>query len=52
VRVGIALMFALFGMALGGWMSGAIFDLTGPTAPPSPTASCGICSTSRSSAGC
>ena len=28
-RVGIALMFALFGMALGGWMSGAIFDLTG-----------------------
>jgi MFS family permease len=29
VRVGIALMFALFGMALGGWMSGAIFDLSG-----------------------
>jgi MFS family permease len=29
VRVGIALMFALFGMALGGWMSGAIFDFTG-----------------------
>ena len=29
IRVGIALMFALFGMALGGWMSGAIFDLTG-----------------------
>jgi len=29
VRVGVALMFALFGMALGGWMSGAIFDLTG-----------------------
>ena len=28
-RVGIALMFALFGMALGGWMSGAIFDLAG-----------------------
>ena len=28
-RMGIALMFALFGMALGGWMSGAIFDLTG-----------------------
>ena len=22
-------MFALFGMALGGWMSGAIFDFTG-----------------------
>jgi MFS family permease len=29
MRVGVALMFALFGMALGGWMSGAIFDLTG-----------------------
>ena len=27
--MGIALMFALFGMALGGWMSGAIFDLAG-----------------------
>ena len=29
IRVGVALMFALFGMALGGWMSGAIFDATG-----------------------
>ena len=29
IRVGVALMFALFGMALGGWMSGAIFDFTG-----------------------
>ena len=29
VRVGIVLMATLFGMALGGWMSGAIFDLTG-----------------------
>ena len=29
IRTGVALMFALFGMALGGWMSGAIFDLTG-----------------------
>ena len=28
-RVGVTLMFALFGMALGGWMSGAIFDLAG-----------------------
>ena len=28
-RTGIALMFALFGMALGGWMSGAIFDFAG-----------------------
>ena len=29
VRVGIVLMSTLLGMALGGWMSGAIFDLTG-----------------------
>ena len=29
VRTGIVLMATLFGMALGGWMSGAIFDLTG-----------------------
>jgi MFS family permease len=29
VRVGIILMMSLFGMALGGWMSGYIFDLTG-----------------------
>jgi MFS family permease len=28
-RTGTVLMAALFGMALGGWMSGAIFDLTG-----------------------
>jgi MFS family permease len=28
-RVGIVLMATLAGMALGGWMSGAIFDLTG-----------------------
>ena len=28
-RVGTALMFTLFGMALGGWMSGKVFDLTG-----------------------
>ena len=27
-RVGIALMATLFGMAFGGWISGAIFDLT------------------------
>ena len=52
VRTGVALMFALFGMALGGWMSGAIFDLTGSYRAAFPTASCGICSTSRSSAGC
>ena len=29
VRVGIVLMSTLFGMALGGWISGAIFDVTG-----------------------
>ena len=28
-RVGIVMMASLFGMALGGWMSGAIFDWTG-----------------------
>ncbi len=28
-RVGTVLMASLFGMALGGWMSGAVFDLTG-----------------------
>jgi MFS family permease len=28
-RVGVVLMATLLGMALGGWMSGAIFDLTG-----------------------
>jgi len=29
VRVGTVLMATVFGMALGGWMSGLIFDLTG-----------------------
>jgi MFS family permease len=28
-RIGLVIMATLFGMALGGWMSGAIFDLTG-----------------------
>jgi MFS family permease len=28
-RVGVVLMATLFGMALGGWMSGVIFDLSG-----------------------
>jgi MFS family permease len=28
-RVGLVLMATIFGMALGGWMSGAVFDLTG-----------------------
>ena len=29
VRVGIVIMFTMLGMALGGWMSGKVFDLTG-----------------------
>jgi MFS family permease len=29
VRVGLVLMATVFGMALGGWMSGVIYDLTG-----------------------
>ena len=29
IRIGIVLMATLFGMALGGWMSGIIFDQTG-----------------------
>jgi MFS family permease len=29
VRVGVVLMATVFGMALGGWMSGVIFDVTG-----------------------
>ena len=28
-RLGLVLMATLIGMALGGWMSGVIFDLTG-----------------------
>jgi MFS family permease len=28
-RFGVVVMATLFGMALGGWMSGAIFDATG-----------------------
>ena len=28
-RVGSVIMCTMFGMALGGWMSGKIFDLTG-----------------------
>jgi MFS family permease len=28
-RVGIVMMMTLLGMALGGWMSGVIYDLTG-----------------------
>ena len=28
-RVGVVITATLFGMALGGWMSGAIYDLTG-----------------------
>ena len=28
-RVGLVIMMTVFGMALGGWMSGMIYDLTG-----------------------
>lgn len=28
-RIGIVLMATIFGMAIGGWMSGWIYDLTG-----------------------
>ena len=28
-RVGTVIMFTMLGMALGGWMSGKVFDLTG-----------------------
>jgi MFS family permease len=28
-RVGLVVMATLFGMALGGWMSGVVFDMTG-----------------------
>ena len=28
-KVGLVIMCTLLGMALGGWMSGAVFDLTG-----------------------
>jgi hypothetical protein len=44
-RLGIVLMATLLGMALGGWMSGMIFDLTGALAPRS-SGSSGICSMS------
>jgi len=29
MRVGTVIMFTMVGMALGGWMSGKVFDLTG-----------------------
>ncbi|MHA6346163.1 MFS transporter [Roseivivax sp. CAU 1761] len=32
-RVGFVMMMTILGMALGGWMSGAIYDLTGSYAP-------------------
>jgi MFS family permease len=33
VRVGLVIMCSLAGMALGGWMSGKVFDLTGSYGP-------------------
>ena len=35
-RLGVVMLFAMAGMAVGGWLGGAIFDATlSPTAPPS-----------------
>jgi MFS family permease len=51
-RIGLILMASLFGMALGGWMSGYIFDLTVPTKRRSSTALAGTWSTGRSCCGC
>ena len=47
-RVSLVLMATIIGMALGGWMSGAIYDWTGPTRSPSGTALRGIWSTRAS----
>ena len=41
-RVSLVLMATILGMALGGWMSGAIFDLTGPTSDVGTTYTEGI----------
>jgi len=41
-RVGFCIMATLLGMALGGWMSGVIFDLTGSFKRRSSTALPGI----------
>jgi hypothetical protein len=34
-RISLVLMATVAGMALGGWMSGTIYDLTGSHRPPS-----------------
>jgi MFS family permease len=51
-RVGIVIMATLFGMALGGWMSGLIFDLTGSYQAAFLNGLVWTSSTSRSSSGC
>jgi MFS family permease len=52
VRLGAVLMATLGGMALGGWMSGAIFDLSGSYRAAFVNASRGTCLISRSYCGC
>ncbi len=48
-RVGLAVMATIVGMALGGWLSGAIFDLTGSYAQAFANGiAWNFCSTSRS----
>ena len=42
-RVGTVLTATLLGMALGGWIGGALFDLTGSYRLHSSTASAGTC---------
>ncbi len=51
-RLGIVLMATLIGMALGGWMSGVIFDLTGSYRAAFLNGLRGTCSMSASRSGC
>ena len=51
-RVGTVLMCTLLGMALGGWMSGQVFDWTGSYRAAFSTATAGTCSMPASQRGC